>query len=65
MMPPMMSPFFSLLFLLAQIRASANILLVEHYDTFTNALTVIPKVSLVVNAIKSELQSATGGDKIS
>jgi len=52
MMPPMMSPFFSLLFLLAQIRASANILLVEHYDTFTNALTVIPKVSLVVNAIK-------------
>ncbi|MEB3885405.1 hypothetical protein [Lyngbya sp. CCY1209] len=52
MMPPMKLPFFSFLYLLAQVRASANILLVEHYDTFADTLAIIPKVSLVVNAIK-------------
>jgi hypothetical protein len=52
MMPPMKFPFFSLLYLLARVSASANILLVKHYDRLTGTLTAVPKISLVVNAIK-------------
>ncbi|BDT11173.1 MULTISPECIES: hypothetical protein [Oscillatoriales] len=48
-------PFLSVLCLMAQIRANLNIMLLEHYDQLTQLLMVIPKLSLMFNAIRLTL----------
>lgn len=48
-------PFLSFVCLMAQIRANLNIILLEHYDQLTKLLMVIPKLSLMFNAIRLTL----------
>lgn len=55
MISPTKLPFFTIIFIIAQIRAAINVILVEHYDQFTKVLTAMPKVSLMINAIKLTL----------
>ncbi|MEB3280113.1 MAG: hypothetical protein VKK42_14460 [Lyngbya sp.] len=51
-MPPGKSIFVLVVYHVAKIRATSNILLIKHYDKLTQVINTAPKVSLVVTAIK-------------